>query len=113
MASASKTLRINRRKFMKASAATGAALATGSVFAPAVRAAQSLQARLREPADRPARRIREADNFIISNFLNKVKGGIKIGSATLPVEVIVKDSQSNPNRAAEVAKDLISPTRSI
>ena len=36
-----------------------------------------------------------------------MKGGVKVGSATLPVEVVVKDSQSNPNRAAEVAKELI------
>jgi branched-chain amino acid transport system substrate-binding protein len=36
-----------------------------------------------------------------------VKDGVKVGSATLPVEVSVKDSQSNPNRAAEVAKELI------
>ncbi len=36
-----------------------------------------------------------------------MKAGVKVGSATLPVEVVVKDSQSNPNRAAEVAKELI------
>src|SRR6202043_1745246 len=49
----------------------------------------------------------EADNFVISNFLEAVKAGVKVGSATYPVEVAVKDSQSNPNRAAEVAKELI------
>ena len=36
-----------------------------------------------------------------------MKDGIKVGNATYPVEVVVKDSQSNPNRAAEVAKELI------
>ena len=107
MASASKTLRINRRKFMKASAATGAALATGSVFAPAVRAAQSLKLGYVSPQTGPLAAFAEADKFIISSFLDKVKGGIKVGSATLPVEVTVKDSQSNPNRAGEVAKELI------
>ena len=107
MASTSKTLRINRRKFMKASAATGAALATGSVFAPAVRAAQSLKLGYVSPQTGPLAAFAEADKFIISSFLDKVKGGIKVGSATLPVEVTVKDSQSNPNRAGEVAKELI------
>jgi branched-chain amino acid transport system substrate-binding protein len=107
MASASKTLRINRRKFIKASAATGAALATGSVFAPAVRAAQSLKLGYVSPQTGPLAAFAEADKFIISSFLDKVKGGIKVGSATLPVEVTVKDSQSNPNRAGEVAKELI------
>ena len=36
-----------------------------------------------------------------------MKGGLKIGGKTVPVEIVVKDSQSNPNRAAEVAKELI------
>ncbi len=34
--------------------------------------------------------------------------GLKIRDrATYDVEIVVKDSQSNPNRAAQVAKDLI------
>src|SRR5271155_4022392 len=101
MASASNTFRINRRKFMKASAATGA------VFAPAVRAAQTLKLGYVSPQTGPLAAFAEADNFIISNFLNTVKGGVKVGSATLPVGGVVKDSQANPNRAAEVAKELI------
>ncbi len=107
MAKISDRFRVNRRSFMKASAATGAALATGSVFAPAVRAAQSLKLGYVSPQTGPLAAFAEADNFIISNFLNTVKGGVKVGGATLPVEVTVKDSQSNPNRAAEVAKELI------
>jgi branched-chain amino acid transport system substrate-binding protein len=107
MAITSKTLRINRRKFIKASAATGAALATGSVFAPAVRAAQTYKIGYVSPQTGPLAAFAEADKFIISSFLDKVKGGVKVGSATLPVEVTVKDSQSNPNRAGEVAKELI------
>ncbi len=59
------------------------------------------------PQTGPLAAFAEADNFVISNFLKTVKGGVKVGSATLPVEVTVKDSQSNPNRAAEVAKELI------
>jgi branched-chain amino acid transport system substrate-binding protein len=98
---------VNRRKFMKASAATGAALATATVFAPAVRAAQSLKLGYVSPQTGPLAPFAEADNFIIANFLNTVKGGVKVGGATVPVEVTVKDSQSNPNRAAEVAKELI------
>jgi branched-chain amino acid transport system substrate-binding protein len=103
----SSNIRVSRRRFMKASAATGASLAAGSVFAPAVRAAQSLKIGYVSPQTGPLAPFAEADNFIISSFKNTVKGGVKVGSATLPVEVIVKDSQSNPNRAAEVAKELI------
>jgi branched-chain amino acid transport system substrate-binding protein len=107
MARTSGTIRINRRSFMKASAATGAALAASPVFAPAVRAAQTFKIGYVSPQTGPLAAFAEADNFIISNFLATVKGGIKVGSATLPAEVTVKDSQSNPNRAAEVAKELI------
>ena len=95
------------RNFVKASAATGAAMAASSVFAPAVRAAQSLKLGYVSPQTGPLAAFAEADNFIISNFLNTAKGGVKVGSATVPVEVTVKDSQSNPNRAADVAKELI------
>ena len=43
MAKTTDIVRVNRRSFMKASAATGAALAAGSVFAPAVHAAKSIK----------------------------------------------------------------------
>ena len=99
--------RFNRRAFIKASAATGAALAAGSVFAPAVRAAKTVKFGYVSPQTGPLAAFAEANNFIISNFQSAVKDGIKVGNATYPVEVVVKDSQSNPNRAAEVAKELI------
>ncbi len=107
MARTSNSTRFNRRSFIKASAATGAVLAAGSAFAPAAHAAKSIRLGYVSPQTGPLAAFAEADNFVISNFLNAVKGGIKVGNATLPVEVTVKDSQSNPNRAAEVAKELI------
>ena len=107
MARTSNSTRFNRRSFIKASAATGAVLAAGSAFAPAAHAAKSIKLGYVSPQTGPLAAFAEADNFVISNFLNAVKGGIKVGNATLPVEVTVKDSQSNPNRAAEVAKQLI------
>ncbi|MFY9896019.1 MAG: ABC transporter substrate-binding protein [Xanthobacteraceae bacterium] len=107
MARTSNSTRFNRRSFIKASAATGAVLAAGPAFAPAAHAAKSIKLGYVSPQTGPLAAFAEADNFVISNFLNAVKGGIKVGNATLPVEVTVKDSQSNPNRAAEVAKELI------
>jgi branched-chain amino acid transport system substrate-binding protein len=99
--------RYNRRTFIKVSAATGAALATGSVFAPVVRAAKTIKLGYVSPQTGPLAAFAEANNFIISNFQNAVKGGIKVGNADYPVEVVIKDSQSSPNRAAEVTKELI------
>jgi branched-chain amino acid transport system substrate-binding protein len=51
------------------------------------------------PQSGPLAAFAEADSFILSNF------GATAAAANF--EIIVKDSQSNPNRAAEVAKELI------
>jgi len=98
---------IDRRTFVKTTAATGAALASGLVSAPAVHAARTLKFGYVSPQSGPLAAFAEADNFVISGFNETVKDGIEIGGSRYPVEVIVKDSQSNPNRAAEVAKELI------
>src|SRR5215813_3407382 len=95
-----------RRTFIVGSAAVGA-VATSAIFAPAVRAARTLKLGYVSPRTGPLAAFAEADNFAISGFLEAVKGGIKAGGASYPVDVVVRDSQSNPNRAAEVAKDLI------
>jgi branched-chain amino acid transport system substrate-binding protein len=97
---------IDRRALLKLSAASGAMLATG-VSAPAVAQSRAVKLGYVSPVTGPLAAFAEADNFIIANFKEATKGGIKLGNTTVPVEVVVKDSQSNPNRAAEVAKDLI------
>jgi branched-chain amino acid transport system substrate-binding protein len=46
----------------------------------------------------------------VTNLIRKTPAfanGIKIGSKTYPVDIVVKDSQSDPNRASQVAKDLV------
>lgn len=51
----------------------------------------------------------ESDTFVVDQ-IRKTKqfaNGIKAGSTTYPVEIIVKDSQSDPNRASQVATELI------
>jgi branched-chain amino acid transport system substrate-binding protein len=66
---------------------------------PCHRTGREDQARLCKPAIGPLAAFAEADSFILSNF------GATQAAANF--EIIVKDSQSNPNRAAEVAKELI------
>jgi branched-chain amino acid transport system substrate-binding protein len=97
---------IDRRKLIKYSAASGAALVTG-VRAPAIAQAKTIKLGYVSPQTGPLAAFAEADNFIIANFKDAIKGGLRIGATTYAVEVVVKDSQSNPNRAAEVAKELI------
>ena len=98
---------IDRRTLLKYSAAGGAALATGGVYAPAIAQAKTIKLGYVSPQTGPLAAFAEADNFVLGQFREAIKGGLKIGSASHPVEVVVKDSQSNPNRAAEVAKELI------
>ncbi len=59
------------------------------------------------PQTGPLAAFGEGDKFVLAGVIEALKGGIKIGNSVYPVEIIVKDSQSNPNRAAEVAGDLI------
>src|ERR1700722_2187407 len=97
-----------RRRFLATSAATGAAVATSGVFTPAVRAAaKPLKLGFVSPQTGPLAAFPRADNYNPGLVRETLKGGLKSGSSTYDVEIIVKDSQSNPNRAAEVAKDLI------
>lgn len=59
------------------------------------------------PNTGPLAAFAEADEFIITAFKEIFKDGIEIAGNTHPVEIITKDSQSDPNRAAQVAADLI------
>jgi len=49
----------------------------------------------------------EADKFVIDQMKSVFKDGITVGGKKMAVQIILKDSQSNPNRAGEVANDLI------
>ena len=89
---------ITRRKLLKSSAATGLLVASGGLAAPALSQGTKIRLGYVTPASGPLAAFAEADNFIIDSFL-KVAGS--------DFEIIIKDSQSNPNRAAEVAKELI------
>ncbi len=87
---------ITRRKLLKSSAATGL-LATSGLAAPALAQGAKIKLGYVSPQSGPLAAFAEADTFIIDGFMG----------ASSEFEVIVKDSQSNPNRAAEVAKELI------
>jgi branched-chain amino acid transport system substrate-binding protein len=104
----SKTSQPSRRSFLKGSAALGTALAAGgALFAPAVHAAKSIKLGYVSPRTGPLAAFAEADDFVVKGFMETVKDGLKIGGNVYAVDVSVKDSQSDPNRAAAVAKELI------
>ncbi|SEW40947.1 branched-chain amino acid transport system substrate-binding protein [Cognatiyoonia koreensis] len=90
---------ITRRKLLKSTAATGLTLAASGLAAPALAQGAKIRLGYVSPQSGPLAAFSEADQFIIDGFLRSEAGA--------NFEVIVKDSQSNPNRAAEVAKELI------
>jgi branched-chain amino acid transport system substrate-binding protein len=49
----------------------------------------------------------EADDFVLGQMRRQFAKGIEIAGATWAVEIIDKDSQSDSNRAADVARELI------
>ena len=99
--------RISRRQFIKTTAAAGAGVAMAPLFAPYVKAAETIKLGYVSPQTGPLAAFAEADEFILGQFREIMKNGLDINGTNYAVEVIVKDSQSNPNRAAEVAKQLI------
>jgi branched-chain amino acid transport system substrate-binding protein len=102
------TTTFDRRQFLKTSAAAVGAAATTPLFAPAVHAqGATIKLGYVTPQTGPLAAFAASDDFNIKSFMEATKGTVDIGGTAYQLEVIVKDSQSNPNRAAEVAKELI------
>ena len=59
------------------------------------------------PRTGPLAGFAEADEFVLGTIQEVFSAGLENNGKTWEVEIISKDSQSNPNRAAEVAADLI------
>ena len=99
---------IDRRRFLKTSAAAAGTIAASPLFAPAVHAQNAkLKLGYVTPQSGPLAAFAASDDFNIKGFMEATKGVVEAGGSTFDLEVVVKDSQSNPNRAAEVAKELI------
>ncbi len=59
------------------------------------------------PSTGPLAGFAEADDYILEGLRTHFAGGIENNGKSYQIEIIKKDSQSNPNRAAEVAAELI------
>jgi branched-chain amino acid transport system substrate-binding protein len=97
---------ISRRRFLQGTAAIVAApaiLKYSNAYAdnPVIKIGHV------SPRTGPLAGFAEADDFVLAAIAKAFAGGIENNGKTYTVEIISKDSQSNPNRAAEVAADLI------
>lgn len=115
---------ISRRDFLKAGAVAGAALGVGGALSGSLAACGSsggssggstagssgreIKVGFVAPLTGPLAAFGEADKWCVDQWNAAVKGSIKCGDGqTHPVTILLRDSQSDTNRAATVAGDLI------
>ena len=98
--------RPSRRSFL---AGTGALVATPAILTTtrSYAANKTLKVGYVHPKTGPLAGFAEADDFIIEGINKIFAGGLQNNGSSWNVEIITRDSQSNPNRGAEVAADLI------
>jgi branched-chain amino acid transport system substrate-binding protein len=98
--------RISRRKFLTASAA---AIAMPAILRHTRAYADEIVVKVGHvsPQTGPLAGFGEADPYILGEIEKVFAGGIDNNGRLVKIEIIAKDSQSNPNRAAEVAAELI------
>jgi branched-chain amino acid transport system substrate-binding protein len=102
------TRAINRRHVLKGAAAAGlAAATTPMLFRPAIAVPATIKIGLVGPRTGPLALFYEEMSYCIENAKQKMGNQIVINGVTHPLEIIAKDSQSNPNRASEVTQELI------
>ena len=96
----------SRRQFIAGTALTLAApaiLTSGRAYAanPVIKVGHV------SPRTGPLAGFAEADDYVLDAVNQAIAGGLENNGKAYTIEIISKDSQSNPNRAAEVAADLI------
>ena len=97
-----------RRDIIRVGATTTALGAASTLGFPAIaQTARRIKIGFVSPATGPLAAFGDSDKFGIAQVQQLLKTGLTIGGRSHPVDIIVKDSQSNPNRAGEVAADLI------
>ena len=99
-----------RRQFLRVAAGSAAALALHGIVpgrAAAQRGTRTLKVGYVSPQTGPLAGFGETDNFVVGGIRKAMGSGLSIRGQSFPIEVLVRDSQSDPNRAAEVASRLI------
>ncbi|MBI1173356.1 ABC transporter substrate-binding protein [bacterium] len=96
---------LNRRQIM----ASGLALGTASLGAGRVLAADGDPIRIgfMSPRTGPLAGFGVTDGYVLDQVRAALKGGLTIGGKTYAVEILDRDTQSDPGLASQLAKDLI------
>ncbi len=101
---------ITRREFIKATGLGAGGLAltgTISLATPAIAADATIKVGFLSPLTGPLASFGESDPFILKQVRKALEGGVAIGGKKYGVEIIDKDTQSDPVRSGQLAKELI------
>ena len=103
----------SRRQVVEAFGAVAAtALAAPALLTgPARAAGRAVKIGMVSPRTGPIAAFGEADQWVLGEARKALADGITIAGEQHPVEIIYRDSQSNANRASEVAAQLINSDR--
>lgn len=96
---------ISRRKFMLSSLAGGLVLASksGVSFAEG----KTIKIGFISPRTGPLAGFGQTDGYVLSQARKALEAGISVGGTDYAVEIIDRDTQSDPSRAGQLAKELI------
>lgn len=102
----SKLYNMDRRRFLTV---TGGALAAPAILHKTRAYAQNPTIKIGyvSPKTGPLAGFAEADDYVLKGIREKFAQGLTNNGKTWNVEILVRDSQSNPNRASEVASELL------
>ncbi|ATN32284.1 ABC transporter substrate-binding protein [Rhizobium sp. ACO-34A] len=99
-------LHFSRRRLMQLSAASFAAPFFLPIR-PAFSAGETIRIGYVSPRSGALSGISESDGYVIERIRAALGGTLETASGTHAIEIIEKDTQSDPNRAGELASDLI------
>src|SRR5437588_8782304 len=104
---------VTRRRFLgvAGTAGAGVVLASCGVKSSAAgsggAAGRTVKLGYVTPETGPLAPFGQADSFVIESLRQQLRSGVHLGAKRFPIDVIVKDSQSDSRRAADVASQLI------
>jgi branched-chain amino acid transport system substrate-binding protein len=97
----------SRRGFVKTTIGAGAAAVAGSNVGATASAAETLRIGFISPRSGPLADFGAGDPYVLTLVRKAVAKGLSVGGKTYAVEILDRDTQSDPTRAGQLAKDLI------